>query len=608
MGRKSSAKKKRKIPEQKHDNKHAHKHVQKIEKELTANGSKPSPRSLEPLSTPKPKEQLHPQKIFGGLLALIMATLLIVVGVNLLQKNFRPTPIAELVPASKTSAIIEINTYADHTQLTKAIKLLEKTEYSDQKIKDLINKKLKISVDFDIVPWLGRQIGAVELEVEKEKELSTVFFLESTSEARAVEFLNKTAKENLTELKETVENNQKMYSWNLRDESEDRTKDIPMYSSFLGDYLILSKDQAAVKMLIANTEDTVSGTDEYSDVESKMPFNKIGFLFMNYDVAHDKLLQKYNSISGLNLYTLARSPFKKLSKSEGASLIAKDQNFIIESFILLKEPYLKGNSSISSTRKYNANLLNVIPENVSFIWGGEEIKTHINRMVSLLSEGAANTATMFEGVMKNYTEKYFGKNVSLEDDIYPLLENEFLISMTKKGQNDIYTFVIELSDPTNNALAIQKIANNFASVGGVFEPHVQEVTLGDGTKAKEIVATPQELIKSESEYKDSVIYEMRTKEGKWGLYYSILDGKVIISTNRDALLESLKLALKETTNSAKNSSRYLSVMSPALNISDSLIYADIGSLSPEAKLIKSISMAQNYYSNGLLSDYILNVE
>lgn len=599
MGRKSSAKKKRKIPQQKHEQKHE----RKIEKKIAQIITKPE----TPVS--KPKTPIHPQKIFGSLLALIMATLLIVVGVNLFEKNFRPTPIAEIVPADKTSAILEINTYADHTQITKAARILDSTDYSQQKIKDMINEKLKIAVEFDIAPWLGRQVGAAEIEVDPKKDLSTVFFLETTDQAKALEFLTKTAKDNLTDLKEAKEGNREIYSWVLRDAGADRAKDQPIFAVFMNEYLIISLDQDAIKLLVNSGDSAkVSKTDEYGEIESKMPFNKIGFLFVNYDVAYDKLLQKYNSISGLPLYTLARSPFKKLTKREGAALIAKENNFEIESFILFKDTYLKGTDALSNTKKYNANLLELLPDDVSFLWGGEEVKSQIGRMVSLLSEGSSDTNTMFEGVIKNYIEKYFGTNISLEEDIYPLLENEFLIAMTKQGNKDIYTFLVELGDPLDGALAIQKIAENFASVGAVFEPRVQETTLPDGTKAKEIVATPQDLIKSESAYKDVVVYEMATKDQSWGLFYAIYDEEVIISTNKEALIKSLKLALGEGTNSIKNSIKFQSIIQPVLAISDSAIYVDVKSLFPETKLIKEIGMAQNYYANGFLADYILHVE
>jgi hypothetical protein len=582
MGRKSSAKKKRRIEKQE---------IQKPQK---------TKKTKKKLKIP----QVPPQKIFGTLLAAIMLTILITVSTVLFKKAFSPVSLADLLPEKETVAFLEINTNLDHTQLVKAQTLLEGTEYSVQETMMQIEEKLSINISQDIKPWLGRQIGVAELLLS---DLHSVYFLETTSKKKTEEFLKLFAENNLSELTTTEAG---LHSFTLRHKGENRSLDQALYANFLEEYLIISPSKESIKLLIDSNSEKIANNDKYQEARSSAPVNKVGFIFMNFKHSPEILLQKYGVLTNSPLLSSAIQPFAELFNSEGLSLIAKDEYFVVDTFMNLNESYLKGNRYITYVENYDADLVGYIPEDADAFWGGEDLEKQTKRLVALLSEGNQATTQIFEGVLKNYTEKYFGSSVSLEEDIYPLVQNEFAIVLDKTEDENIYTLILELDDPTDDALKIQKIANNFISSGAVFEPHVEEHELPDGTIAKEIVATPEELVKSEDPHgeTDVVVYQMETESKNWGVYYSIVDSKAIISTDKATLEKSLNLALNEAVNSIENSKIYNLHVDPILGNLDEVSYFDILSFWPDSKLVKSISTGKEYFSNGITAHYYIYVE
>lgn len=579
MGRKASEKKKRKLAEQKPEQKHEQKPPkEKVFKKVFAK------------LKPKKKEQSHPnlqtvknippQKIFGAVLVLIMATILVVVGATLFQKAFGPSPLADFLPEQNTSALLQISTYTDHTQIEKALNILSKTEYSQENIKKLISEKTKIIVDLDIKPWLGRQVGAAELEIEGNESLSTVFFFEYMDKNQTTKF------------------------------TENLTKEKKWFTAFLGDYIVVSTDSKAIEFLTsdkAEALDKLSSSSEYSKINSKMPVNKVAFLFVNNQVGYDKLQQKYGDITNSEIYKAAMGPLEGLLSSEGMALIAKDDNFVINSYMSFGAPYLEGSDLLYFTRKYNSSLTAFIPDQPLFVWGGLDAISLVQRFIKIFSAGSKDSLEVFDGILKNYVEKYLSSNVSLDEDISPLLKNEFLVALTKTGEKNVYTIIVELDDPESDALKLQKIANNFVSSGAVFEPHIEEHDLPDGTKSREIVASQKQLVKSESKYKDYSIYEAATEDASWGVYYSVATDKAVISTDRNSLIESLKLIDKESQNSFEKSENFKSHFEPLLSSSEDVVFADIEKLIPNTKLVKSISTGREYFAEGILANYFINV-
>lgn len=593
MGRKSSEKKKRKIIEE-------HK-VAKIT-------HKPEHKPVHPVTPliPARKLEIPYRRILSALISVTFLFVIVFVGANLFKKAFSAMPLSEILPYDKVIALIEINTNADHTQMVKAEKLLKNSAYSSVNSIQKLNKRLSVDVEKDIKPWLGRNIGIAEIELP-EGDLATVFFIETLSQKASDEFLKKIAEKNLSELsqKDIVQ------SFALRYPGEDRSKDFLMYTAYLEDYVIFSPSDKAIRLVISKENKSskkVANSDEYEKAQENLPINRIASIFMNFDKSQDKLFQKYGEILNSAFLNSAIKPFAALFSAESAVLTAGDNSFAVESFINLNSSYLKGNKYTSSKEKYSANLMDYVSQDAYIFWGGQNLEKQVKKIVAVLSEGEESTNRIFEEMLKNYSEKYLGSSVSMEDDIYPLVTDEFLLAVSKKDGKNAYTLLLKLDDPLEDGLKLQKIANNFISSGAVFEPHIEEHSLPDGTVSKELVATPEELIKSESTYKDIAIYEMETESKNWGIYYAIFDSSAIISTSKKALTEDLDVALNSSQNSLKKSNIFAFQIAPLMNYSDEVSYFDLSQILQKASFIKSLSTSRQYVSDGIMSNYHIYVE
>jgi len=425
-----------------------------------------------------------------------------------------------------------------------------------------------------------------------------VYFLETMGREQTKTSLKNIAENNLSELQETTHEGQEIYEFAVRYPGEDRSLDSTAYASFLDKYLVFSLGSPeAIKILLDSKETAkISSNERFQDALDESAINRVAFVFINFAQNPEALLQKYGVFSNSNMLNSAIEPFSKIFDSEGLVLIASDEYFEIETFMALEDDFLKGNRYVTYKEDYEANLMKLIPEDVNVFWGGENAERQVKRIIALLSEGDEDTNKIFEGVFKSYTEKYFGSNVSLVEDIYPLFQNEFALAQNVEKD---YLMVLDLADPTEDALRVQKIANNFISAGAVFEPHIEEHELPDGTIAKEIVATPEELMKSEAKYEDLTVYQMETESKNWGVYYSILDSIFIASTNKDFLEKSLSLYAGTSQESLETQT---------IRNSDEVFYFNILSYWPESKLIKSLSTGKEYFGNGVKAYYYIYVE
>jgi len=584
MGKKSSEKKNRKV--EPHVEQHQKKpHVQPVVH-----------TNIPPIE--KKKLEIPFQKIAGVFLAVVILLTLFIVGATLLRKAFSAVPLAEILPAEKTAALFEINTNPDHTQLVQAKNILAKSNYSFEKTLKAIEDKFEVNFETDIKPWLGRNVGIAEIIPDPAVgNLATVYFVEAFSKKGAENFIQK--------IKGLEKTGAGIYKFELK-----KSKEI-IFVSFLEEYLMISSSEAAIKSLTLTGSQSLkklSESEEYARAKENLPLNKIANLFVDFEKAPEKLLQKYGLLDESSILTSMIRPFVNLFSAESFWLMAGSENFIVKSYSNLKSSYLKGNGYLTHKDQYTPDLTAYIPDDVMVFWGGQDLEKQTKRMVEVLGQGGESVGTVFEEVLGNYTEKYFGNTVSLEEDIYPLVTNEFALGVTKKNDKNLYTLVLELKNPAEDALRLQKLANNFISAGAVFEPRVEEHELPDGTKTREIVASPSEIIKSEIPCKDKVINAMETPDGKWGIYYVATNSIAILSTDKEAIRKSLSLEEGESVKSLKNSSIYATHILPMAGNSDEVSYFDISKLWPASNLVKSLSTGKEYFSDGVMTHYFIYVE
>lgn len=556
------------------------------------------PKEVIPETPKKPKIaiKINKKKLFGGVLALIMLAILVSVGYLLFQKAFRAQPVAKLLPAESTITLLEINTNFEHNQLKKTFNLLSKhPEFSKEKIIEKIETFLAVNYETELKPWLGREVAMAVVSLN-EQDAQKVYFVEAISKTNAEAFLKKY---NLSEKKH---GDQKTYQI-----------DGPFHLTFINDYLVFTESEETLNYLIdfqKEKNEKLYNSPQYRKIDNNLPLNRTAFLYVDFKKINTNFYKQFSFLNENKIVSEIINPLLQLFDAEGVCLVAMDENFALQSFMSLNPSISENSEYLSVQEKYNADLTEYIPSDVLALWGGENLEYQLKRLTEIMAGGKDTSMALFDSVLQNYSRQYFGTDINLHLDILPLLNREFAVAIESINNKTIYKLLFELDEPEIEIKKLHQIANNFATVGAVFEPKIVEHTLPDGTVGREIVAIPEEITKSESTYKEFTIYELKMGKQAWGIYYTVMDNIAVVSTD----LESIKLSIdvaKKVKPSLKDSNIYASSLEPIMKSSDEITYFNLERVIPlilEGKTqstifdtISTLSSGRNYFNDGVVT-------
>ncbi|PIZ76410.1 hypothetical protein COY05_01345 [Candidatus Peregrinibacteria bacterium CG_4_10_14_0_2_um_filter_38_24] len=536
------------------------------------------------------------KKIFGGALVLIMLSILVATGYLLFEKVFKSIPIAKYLPSDRTIAFLEINSNFNHNQLTKSFELLKDyPEYSKQKVQELLEKKLLGNYDNDINPWLGRGMGVAFLKGKSdEKSLDIIYFAEALNQNNAKRFI---------ENKNTYI---KMGYVGYEVYSSQSGENI----AFVDSYIFYTQNKKAMEDLLnfeKSNEKSVFSSDKYSRISNNMPINKMAFLYVNFNQISEEFLRNIPLLKDFDINFKQLLPLMKLMDSDGMVLVAMNNKFAIQSFLNLTIDKVKEEKYIKMTEKYSANIAQYVGENAMAFYGGQNVGSQIKRIVEVLSSGKQEVVENFDKVLQNYTQKYFGSEVLFNLDIMPLLKNEYALAIENEGGKPIYKFFLELSDKEKDMERLEKIADNFAKIGGVFRQEVVEHILPDGTPSREIIAIPEAINKKSEDYKGIKVTALHVGEESKGFFYATIEDVAVISDSLAGIKNSIDL--KENKNNLKISETFKKLIEPVLKNSDEISYFNLAKLLPNLPLpVSEISGGNNYFDDGIVSINYLHVK
>ncbi len=615
MGRKSSQKKiVRKIVEEKSEKEKSKLGLlkkitgqKKSKKEIKEEAVKESNKKVKhstkkevKKSKPEPKvsaSRIKTKDILGAALTIIMIAILATVGYLLFQRAFRPQPIAKFLPQS-TIASFEINSNFSHNQFTKGFEhLKEFPAYSQDNFKKTIEDKFLVNFESEIAPWLGRQVGVAYLAaVDNPDEINSIYFGEIYSRKNAEIFVNKITEP--TDYKEM-----KLYTL-----PEDRGAVI-----IKNQYLFFSRNKSALEQLIdfyASGEESLDKSPKYRKIYNNLPVSNLATLYLNFNEFSDSFFSFVPFLKENALTDDLIKPFLTLFDSEGFALIALDDKFAVQSFLNLKTDKLKNKSFITFKEKYRASLAQYVLHDSIAFWGGKNLEYQFKRIIQALSGGEEDLMDATDSVLQNYTQKYFGSGVSLGQDILPLLSNEFAFAIEEFEGKKVYKLIIETDDSQQTLDQLNKMSDNFAKVGAIFEQKVVDHTLPDGTASREIIAVPKEVSKIEHEYNNTKIYELHVSDQKQ-FYYAVSKNIGVISNHIEGIKSLIDLQNGDKA-SLSSSEAFNQLIAPILLSSDEVSYFNLEKLIEEKTSLflpfTSMSSGKNYFNDGVSTINYLDIK
>ena len=553
-------------------------------------------------TTQKSRFQIHKRQIFGAALGMIMLAILISVGFLLFQKAFRPENIARYLPEDGTVLTLEMNTNFDHHQIQKAESLLKNyPEFTKNGVIKSLETAYGFNYQKDISPWLGRQAGLSLMSADSDESLNFLYFAEVFSRKNAESFLSAKA------LKSEYSN----FDLYIFPKGESAT--------FVDDYLFFSPNQKQIESLIdfQNSSDkALFRSSSYRRINDNLPLNKVGMFYVNFSQIDNRFFETFPMLSERGFSAQMIAPFLQVLEAEGVALIALDDKFALQSFLSLDKEMLKDEQYLTLQEKYTANLTSFIAdENIGF-WGGQNFETQLKRMMEVLGGADENVAIVFDKILQQYSEKYFGSDINFQNDVLPLFKNEFALAIEKHNKENVYKFLIELKDLKNDKDRLELLAENFARTGAALKPQIVDYILPDGTPSKEIVAVPEPIIPTETTYENYVIHSLTIGTQKRGVFYSIVDDFAVIANDIAGVKSSIDFK-NGKGGSLKDSDQFTAAIAPILMNSDEVSYMNLEQLFPvlfKNKVpdflipISEVSSGKNYFNDGITTLSYLQIK
>lgn len=595
MSKKKHAKPHKKEKQHKKETEH------KVEKKVEEKAQE-EPKEKSEKSAPKL------QKVKGLLLILIGTLLLVGAGTLLYQRILRPSDLSNYLPKDSTFALVEFDISAPESQDLYS-HISKYPVYQKENLTNQINTLLNVDYAKDIEPWIGRQIGLALIKNEGKEEapatVAPVAFVEVKNFNQALNFLQSRKLEDGKDALQVVEfEGESLYQYSTGSS---------LYLVFIDDYLVLGLEPAAVKNILKIAKDgnnTLEESEKYTKIAGNLSSNNIVFGYFDVDELTNFILDSPNFVAKNGFILTTFEPFLSIFDAEGFTITYEDKNLQLQTFTSLNKDLLEGKEFLTFQEKYNAQLAEFVKDDAMVVWGGMNLEKQLKRIADILGKGSGASMMIFEGVLEAQKNIYFGQDVSLHNDIYPLINKEFIVALYD-AQPPQVEVVLELDDEADSLDKIRKIVDGFVKENAVFKPEVREVKLEDGTIGQEIVGVPEEVKSTELEHNGQKMFALTLGSKNWGIYWFVKDKKLHLTTQKE-LIEKVIDGHEKPLNSSE---LFDSNIRPILSHADEVSYINLQKFLPhflptvengDGSIIQlytdpfaAISSGKNYFDDGI---------
>lgn len=565
---------------------------------------------------PSNENAIYKRKALGLVLGLIGIFLLLFAVFYVVSRILRPQELSTMLPENTTIAFMQVNINQGNEHVQRFYNSLSEYEvYSPDSITQLADELLGTDFETDIKPWINRQIGIAVLEKSESKgEMDMLLFVETKDKNATIDFMQSRGLKDQEDYVLTEEyNGMDIYRYALSQAYQ---------FTFINNHMVVATNQDALKQVIdshkGSTKKLVNGAS-YQKVTQNLPINTLIYTYVDFDKAMEFLKNNDEFMSEKGKDLFAFEPFLKLYKAIGTTVVMENGDLAVQTYTSLDEKYLKGSDLLKFDEKFRANLLSLMPRNVKFYAGGLNLKEQIYRYSELFSAGGEVSYLIFEGMLRAQKNYYLGNEITLEEDIYPLLEGEYAFALSEINGKQAVTILLELSDPVRDKDNIESIADSFIRKSAILAPKVVTVELEDGTKVEEIQTVPEEIIRTVTDYHGYEMNVLKIGNMPWGVYYIIIDTTLVVTTQEEQLQNIIDLMINPGE-SFKTGSIFNDSIAPVLRTTDEVVFIDLNHflgtmkeelpdwLPPYLEPFAYLSTGKNYFKDGISTIHYIKVD
>ncbi len=371
-------------------------------------------------------------------LCLIALALLVIVflGIFFWAKLMEPARVETLLPKDATVFFAQLNLGSPWSR-SAANKKIENFLAQDvidlESMKDTIEGLLGVDFNTDIAPWLGfsNAYAYMQLPASEGVNYAHLFFIQSTDKERTMETLRKLK---LASQKDAIEEGEyegyRYYYFSVGQN---------IYFMLWDDYFVFAQSVDALKILVdvrSGKMEALADDEAFIKVRNNLT-RGVGFVYENPVLLLDAFTK-----GDANPWLSLMRPVVQMFSVGGHSLILEENALTAQSYFNFVNQR-DGKTLPKLKEPYRMKLLEEVPADFEYFWGSRDISKMLNDFGVVLKELHPSSFNILEGAINAKKEEYFGYEVDLRNDIYPLFANEFALAMYAKPDRVDYLFIAE---------------------------------------------------------------------------------------------------------------------------------------------------------------------
>ncbi|MBI2464237.1 DUF3352 domain-containing protein [Candidatus Peregrinibacteria bacterium] len=475
------------------------------------------------------RKEFRSNIIGGWILAVTGIFALSVIAAFLLSKFFAAKSLAELLPQKKTIAFVEINTN-DASGVLKKVQNYE--AYKIDTLSSLFEKETGFHFETELKPWLGKKIGIAFFQ--EGNDVKRAIFLQTRSQRKTLKTLETLrlpqGKDSL--VKEPYKN-YTLYTFSLSQN---------FYFTFLDRYVVIADAKPFLQKILdysSENSSLLAKDSWYIKARNNLPQGKLFWSYVNIEALITTFKTKSNLIE----------PFLSIFPSFGMSGSSKNSGLTFQTYFNIEKNNLRDQQFFRFDTKYRGKLLQFLEEEgLLSVHGGHDLELQLKRAFEIANEIHPLGNTLFEAMLREQKNTYFGKDISLENDIYPLLRGEYLFAFLEKGSDPSFKLLLEANEQSKES--ILKLKTQYLKTASFESPQVREIPVEGETPLQEVVSSRKNITEREETYRDTLISHLTI--GDFALSYAFLQDIFILTDDAESMKKSIDRVLDNASSNLLN--------------------------------------------------------
>ena len=540
---------------------------------------------LKKLQLQKVKKMSKTDQVLFGLIGLGAVALIIFV-ITLLYMNWPQPSVATLLPADSTVTYVEVS----------SLRLPTKLEAGPEKIQ--LSQSLGQPFGLDLMPAL-ESLGSDDLAFALVKDQSRnhpFLFIKTKTRRGALNYFKSLTLPD-EELTKTADKNPIYYY----------PQGQPFAFRFIKKYLVIAQSPDDLTLLDDLEDGSLSTNENYVKSINNLPRRS---WILGYVDFKNLTLSQNPAVSSI------LEPMKHAVRHVALAVRQDQEGFHFNTFLNLNKDLLSLERGESSGR-FAYELTNYIPEeNVALYIGGANLEAEWLNTLETISNLNPAYGVILEGMVRAQADEVFGSQVDLRNDIYPLFQGEYALSVGTGKDGLEISLILESDDRAFAEKKLEKMAQGFRFLAAKFAPKVVTVTLPDGTESRELVPDTGKLEESEEKVDGFTVNCVEVADTAAGFCYTATDEIVIMTNSKARLLKTLELKDVQLLSDSADFRKSIANLS---KVSDEVTYVNfdnfvkltgqnqyVQALQPLLSKLQAASYVKHYFTDGVSTEgYIL---